>query len=165
LGYSILLANFSLLFSVHFVVTGSARCAEKMFVGMAHRVLRAPLSYFETTPLGRILNRFTYDVEVLDVELSVSMMGLLVSFSWLISAVVVMVVVLPWMIVGITPVAIIYFFIQYYYRMSGPDLQRIDAVSRSPLQASLAEGKCRCDSMAERYTSMCTKGYSRSPLN
>uniref|UniRef100_A0A7S3L4V8 ATP-dependent transporter ycf16 n=1 Tax=Amphora coffeiformis TaxID=265554 RepID=A0A7S3L4V8_9STRA len=120
--------------------TGSARCAELMFAGMAHRVLRAPLSYFETVPLGRILNRFTYDVEVLDVELSISMTGLVVSSSWLISAVVVMVSVLPWMLLGIAPVTIMYGFIQYYYRMSGPDLQRIDAVSRSPLQASLAEG-------------------------
>ena len=122
-------------------VKGSARCAEIMFSGMAQRVLRAPLSYFETTPLGRILNRFTYDVEVLDVELSISMTGLVVSSSWLLSAVVVMVSVLPWILLGIVPVAIIYGFIQYYYRMSGPDLQRIDAVSRSPLQASLAEGK------------------------
>ena len=122
-------------------VTGSARCAELMFAGMAHRVLRAPLSYFETVPLGRILNRFTYDVEVLDVELSISMTGLVVSCSWLISAVVVMVSVLPWILLGIVPVTIVYGFIQYYYRMSGPDLQRIDAVSRSPLQASLAEGK------------------------
>ena len=111
---------------------------------MAKRVLRAPLSFFETTPLGRILNRFTYDVEVLDVELSVSMMGLVVSFSWLVAAVVVMVVVLPWMMLGIVPVTAMYFFIQYYYRMSGPDLQRIDAVSRSPLQASLAEGDYPC---------------------
>lgn len=103
-------------------------------------MLRAPLSYFETTPLGRILNRFTYDVEVLDVELSISMTGLVVSSSWLVSAVLVMVSVLPWMLIGIVPVGIAYGFIQYYYRMSGPDLQRIDAVSRSPLQASLAEG-------------------------
>lgn len=90
--------------------------------------------------MGRILNRFTYDVEVLDLELSISMAGLMLSFSWLLSAVVVMVAVLPWILFAIVPVGMIYFFIQYYYRMSGPDLQRIDAVSRSPLQASLAEG-------------------------
>jgi hypothetical protein len=49
--------------------------------------------------------------------------------------------ILPWIILGIVPVSIIYFFIQLYYRMSGPDLQRIDAMSRSPIQANLAEGK------------------------
>lgn len=49
--------------------------------------------------------------------------------------------ILPWIILGIVPISIIYFFIQLYYRMSGPDLQRIDAMSRSPIQASLAEGK------------------------
>lgn len=46
-------------------VMGGARCTEKMFYAMTHRVLRAPMLWFETTPLGRILNRFTYDVEVL----------------------------------------------------------------------------------------------------
>jgi len=33
---------------------------------MTHRVLHAPMSYFDTTPMGRILNRFTYDVEQVD---------------------------------------------------------------------------------------------------
>jgi hypothetical protein len=41
--------------------------------------------------LGRVLNRFTYDVEVLDIELSVSMAGLMISLSWLVAAVIVMV--------------------------------------------------------------------------
>jgi ABC-type multidrug transport system fused ATPase/permease subunit len=112
-----------------------------MFEAMTHRILRAPLNYFETTPLGRVLNRFTYDVEVLDVELSVSMTGLMVSFSWLMSSIIVIIVVLPWIMFGIIPVTLVYCLIQFYYRMSGPDLQRIDAVSRSPLQASLAESK------------------------
>jgi hypothetical protein len=31
-------------------VAGGARCAEKMFILMTDRVLRAPMSYFETTP-------------------------------------------------------------------------------------------------------------------
>lgn len=72
-------------------VAGGARCANIMFKHMTARVLRAPMSYFETTPLGRVLNRFTHDVEVLDIELSVSMTGLMISFSWLVSSVVVMV--------------------------------------------------------------------------
>lgn len=112
--------------------------------------------------MGRIVNRFTYDVEVMDVELSVAMTGLMMSSSWLLSSIVVMVrskagflvlsadtisisllqaVVLPWILIPLAPVTVVYIFTQSYYRMSGPDLQRLDAISRSPIQASLAEGK------------------------
>ena len=137
-----------------------------MFRALTKRVLRARMSYFETTPLGRIVNRFTYDVEVLDIELSVSMTGLMISWSWLMSSVVVMVrllskfrcylcllaaptlcfgllqvAVLPWCAIALVPVGFGYYYMQLFYRMSGPDLQRIDATSRSPLQATLAEGE------------------------
>ena len=60
-------------------VLGGARCAEKLFDQMTLRVLQAPMSYFHTTPLGRILNRFTYDTEVLDIEVRYYDLGLLFS--------------------------------------------------------------------------------------
>ena len=45
-------------------MTGGSRAARKVFLSMLQRVLGAPMSYFETTPMGRVLNRFTYDMEV-----------------------------------------------------------------------------------------------------
>lgn len=51
-----------------------------------------------------------------------------------------MVAILPWMILALIPVCGCYWAIQQHYRKSGADLQRIDALSRSPLQAMLAEG-------------------------
>lgn len=51
--------------------------------------------------------------------------------------------VLPWVVFAVVPVCALYFGIQLYYRRSGPDLQRLDAMSRSPIQASLAEGNAR----------------------
>ncbi|GAX24232.1 hypothetical protein FisN_4Lu593 [Fistulifera solaris] len=62
------------------------------------------------------------------------------SSSWLLSSIVVMAVVLPWILIPLAPVTLIYIYTQSYYRMSGPDLQRLDAITRSPIQASLAEG-------------------------
>ena len=41
-------------------VTGGSRAARAVFSAMLKRVLWAPMSYFETTPMGRVLNRFTY---------------------------------------------------------------------------------------------------------
>lgn len=64
-------------------VTGGGRAAKNLFANMLVRVLGAPLcSYFEATPLGRILNRFTYDIEVVDVTLTQTMSMFLISCSW-----------------------------------------------------------------------------------
>lgn len=64
-------------------VTGGRRAAKSLFQNMLDRVLRAPLcSYFEATPMGRILNRFTYDTEVIDVTLTQTMSMFLISCSW-----------------------------------------------------------------------------------
>ena len=108
---------------------------------MLDSVLRAPMSYFETTPLGRILNRFTYDVEVVDLTLTEAMAILMIAFGWFFAGVSVICSIIPWMAFALGPVVAVYVGLLTYYRKSGADLQRIDAVSRSPVQSLLAEGK------------------------
>jgi len=48
--------------------------------------------------------------------------------------------VLPWIVCALLPIVGLYYFLQRYHRFTGPDLQRLDAQSRSPVQAQLAEG-------------------------
>lgn len=122
------------------IVNGGVRCSRSLYSQMTSHVLRAPLSYFETTPLGRVLNRFTYDVETLDLTLVWAMSMLLIATSWFATALIVMAVILPWMLLAIVPITTVYWLVQLHYRKSGADLQRLDAVSRSPPQAMLAEG-------------------------
>eukprot|EP00563_Minutocellus_polymorphus_P003209 CAMPEP_0181029080 /NCGR_PEP_ID=MMETSP1070-20121207/5007_1 /TAXON_ID=265543 /ORGANISM="Minutocellus polymorphus, Strain NH13" /LENGTH=1343 /DNA_ID=CAMNT_0023106365 /DNA_START=68 /DNA_END=4096 /DNA_ORIENTATION=- len=121
-------------------VRGGARSARSLFYVMTERVLGAPLSYFETTPLGRVLNRFTYDIEILDHTLVENMSVLLIALSWFVAGVAVMGAILYWILLALVPVSGVYWLLQLHYRKSGTDLQRLDAVSRSPLQAMLAEG-------------------------
>eukprot|EP00986_Skeletonema_menzelii_P000250 scaffold67_cov155-Skeletonema_menzelii.AAC.24 len=122
------------------IVTGGIRCSKNLYEEMTAYVLHAPMSFFETTPMGRLLNRFTYDAEILDVTLVWSMSMLLIALSWFLTALVVMLVILPWMILVMLPVSFCYWSIQIHYRKSGADLHRLDALSRSPLQAMLSEG-------------------------
>ena len=136
----ILLSTFFCALRSQWVVLGGARCSESLYYQMLNRVLYAPMSYFETTPLGRVLNRFTYDIETLDVTLAQAMSITLIATSWFIAGISVMITILPWILIILLPVIASYFYLQYFYRKSSVDLQRIDAISRSPIQALLAEG-------------------------
>jgi ABC-type multidrug transport system fused ATPase/permease subunit len=107
---------------------------------MLSRVLFAPISYFESTPMGRTLNRFTYDTEVVDVTLTQNLAVFLISLGWYFAGVILMATILPYSLAAIIPVSWVYWMILLYYRKSGADLQRLDAVSRSPVQAMVTEG-------------------------
>lgn len=107
---------------------------------MLKSVLSAPISYFESTPMGRILNRFTYDMEVMDITLTQNMGMFLISTGWYVTGVVIMLTILPWIGIAVAPVSLLYLWFLMHYRKSGPDLQRLDASSRSPVQAMVAEG-------------------------
>jgi ABC-type multidrug transport system fused ATPase/permease subunit len=91
--------------------------------------------------MGRILNRFTFDIEVIDVLLTQVMSMFLISISWYVAGVALMCSILPWMITAIVPVSVIYYYLLLHYRRTGADLQRLDAVSRSPIQAMTGECK------------------------
>jgi len=137
----IILVMSCFLFSrTQWAIRGGVRVCERMFSNMTHRVLHAPMSYFDTTPLGRILNRFTYDVEQVDITLSQFMSVLMIACSWLTAGLVVMITLVPYMAIINAFILCIYLLILRQYRWGATDLQRLDAVSRSPIQASLAEG-------------------------
>ena len=120
-------------------VTGGGRATKKVFESMLKSVLRAPMSYFETVPMGRILNRFTFDTDVNDVTLTQVMSMFMISCSWYVAGVIIQTTILPWTAFAIFPVSALYWVLMLHYRMSGPDLQRIDALTRSPLQSMVSE--------------------------
>jgi len=124
------------------ITQGGARCASRLFVLMLNQIIHAPMSYFDTTPIGRIMNRFTYDTETVDVTLVVNMTMLITSSGWLIAGVIIQAVIIPWLLIVLLFIMFTYWLLVSHYRKSAVDLQRLDAMSRSPVQAQLAEGLC-----------------------
>jgi ABC-type multidrug transport system fused ATPase/permease subunit len=125
-------------------IFGGARACERIFSNMTRCVLLAPMSYYDTTPLGRILNRFTYDVEQVDITLTQFMSIFMIACSWLVAGQVVMITLVPFMAIINGFVLALYVLILRHYRWSANDIQRLDAVSRSPVQAAMAEGIDGC---------------------
>lgn len=156
--------TFFLILRSQWAVYGGIRACKKVFSNMTHCVLHAPMSYFDgewfvagdvfvrtldlqimyifasVTPLGRVISRFTYDVEQVDITLAQFMSIFLIASSWLVAGQVVMITIVPYMAIINAVVLTVYVVILRHYRWSASDLQRLDAVSRSPIQASLAEG-------------------------
>ena len=153
------------LFRTNWLIQGGARCANRVFKVMLNRTVHAPMSFFDTTPLGRLMNRlvffhrrsssfrfisranmnplilsrFTYDTETLDITLTTNMTMLFTSVGWLLTGIILQTVILPWQIVMISFIMLIYYLLVLHYRKSATDLQRLDATSRSPVQAQLSE--------------------------
>merc|ERR1740139_1359061 len=65
---------------------------------------------------------------------------LLISIGWFTTGVVIQIALLPWNTFILTAIMFLYWRLLLYFRKSAVDLQRLDAVSRSPVQANLAEG-------------------------
>lgn len=76
-----------------------------------------------------------------DILLTEAMSIFMISISWFVAGVIVMSTILPWILFALVPITATYAMLLYYYRMTGIDMQRLDAKARSPVQALVSEGK------------------------
>ena len=139
LSIIIILSMIFTLIRTNWLVQGGARGASRLFSDMMSKLLYAPMSYYDTTPIGRLMNRFTYDTETLDVTLTINMATLMTSLGWIITGIILMGIILPLQLIPIIFVTVMYWILVLHYRKSAVDLQRLDATSRSPVQAQLSE--------------------------
>ncbi|CAO3572786.1 unnamed protein product [Mortierella alpina] len=102
-------------------------------------VLQSPMAFFDTTPLGRILNRFSKDTETIDNTLMGSINQYLITITGIISVLILSAVFLPLMISVIIPLAMIYYAVARFYQRSNRELKRLEAVLRSHLYSYFSE--------------------------
>ncbi|KAI0072747.1 P-loop containing nucleoside triphosphate hydrolase protein [Panus rudis PR-1116 ss-1] len=103
------------------------------------RVMHAPMSFFETTPLGRIMNRFSKDIDTVDNMLGDSMRMLVNTISNILGAVILIAIVLPWFLIAVVVVSVVYIWAANFYRASARELKRLDAILRSSLYSHFSE--------------------------
>ena len=104
------------------------------------RVLRAPMSFFDTTPLGRITNRFAKDVDVMDNNITDAMRMYLFTLVMIVSVFILIIAYFPFFAVALAPLFIMFLFSASYYRASAREIKRHEAVLRSAVYARFGEG-------------------------
>ncbi|KAH7072955.1 P-loop containing nucleoside triphosphate hydrolase protein [Paraphoma chrysanthemicola] len=131
-------ALFMFLFSWAVAVFGT-RAGKTMLHRAITRVLRAPMSFFDTTPLGRITNRFSKDIDVLDNTITDSMRMYFITLAMIISVFILIVSYYYYYAIALGPLLLIFFFSAAYYRSSAREVKRHEAVLRSTVFARFGE--------------------------
>ncbi|TQS36417.1 hypothetical protein Golomagni_03139 [Golovinomyces magnicellulatus] len=117
----------------------SIEASKKLHEIMAFAIFRSPMSFFETTPAGRILNRFSSDIYRVDEVLARTFNMLFVNLAKSLFTLIVISISTPAFITLIGPFAGLYYWIQRYYLRTSRELKRLDSVSRSPIYAHFQE--------------------------
>uniref|UniRef100_A0A8R1E0R9 Uncharacterized protein n=1 Tax=Caenorhabditis japonica TaxID=281687 RepID=A0A8R1E0R9_CAEJA len=128
-----------LFLSLSLLLLGGVAASRNLHRPLLHNVLRNPLSYFDVTPIGRIINRFAKDMEVVDLRLSTSFRFLVISFMNMLQTVIIVTYSTPLFIAIIIPVYIIYYFVLKYSIKSTRQLQRISSLTRSSIFSNFSE--------------------------
>lgn len=121
------------------LAVGAIRAARLFHTNMIDRVLRAPMSFFDTTPMGRIVNRFSKDIYVIDETIPRSLRSFMSTFMQVVSIIVVISISTPIFMAAILPLGILYYYIQKFYVPTSRQLKRLESVSRSPIYAHFSE--------------------------
>ncbi|OLN87153.1 Oligomycin resistance ATP-dependent permease YOR1-like protein 2, partial [Colletotrichum chlorophyti] len=125
-------------FSVSISLFGT-RASRRMFRNAMSRVLRAPISFFDTTPLGRIANRFSKDVDVMDNKLTDSLTMYLMTIGTIIATFALIIGHFYLFVAALVPLVIIYVCIASYYRSSAREVKRLAALQRSVVISRVSE--------------------------
>ncbi|KAI0819664.1 metal resistance protein YCF1 [Trametes gibbosa] len=117
----------------------SVRSARRLHDAMLNAIMHAPLTFFELTPTGRILNLFSRDTYVVDMILARVIQGSVRTLCVTAMIVVVIGYSFPLFLVAVPPLTWFYVRVMIYYLSTSRELKRLDAVSRSPIFAWFSE--------------------------
>ncbi|KAL8683729.1 MAG: hypothetical protein Q9186_000363 [Xanthomendoza sp. 1 TL-2023] len=142
LGIYALLAILYLLISMFreaLIFWGSLVASWKLHQRLLESVLRAKFKFFDSTPLGQIMNRFSKDVEAVDQEVAPIAVGVIGCLTSVVTIIVLISVITPGFLIAGVFITVVYFAIGSFYLRSSVDLKRLESVQKSPLYQQFGE--------------------------
>lgn len=142
--------QFYALYTIIYLICSTFRTGSMVYIGLnaskylhqnlVRRILAAPIAFFDTTPMGRILNRFSVDIITIDERLGYtigwcvgmffSLLGIIGSISYSTNGL---------FLVIIPPLLFVYYRVQLFFRKTNTELKRLENISRSPIYTEFQE--------------------------
>jgi ABC-type multidrug transport system fused ATPase/permease subunit len=114
------------------VVAAIASCRQ-LFNDVLTPVLRAPLRWLDTVPMGRILNRFTCDMYVLDSKLGSTLSTLVVRATQIAGILIAAVMVSPWLLVLASLLLVCCLQLSSTFLAGAREIKRLESIAKSPV--------------------------------
>ena len=111
------------------LVNSSKRLHDKMTIA----ILKAPVLFYDTNPVGRIMNRFSGDIAVLDELLPYLFVDTVQIFLYSVGTVIFTSILNPWIIFAVFPLLTVFFLVGRHFNKTFRELRRLEALNRSPV--------------------------------
>jgi ABC-type multidrug transport system fused ATPase/permease subunit len=106
---------------------------------LLYSVLRAPMAFYDVTPVGRILVRFSRDIMQIDFQLPQQYISFLQQIASIIAAYVFIAVIFPIFVAAMVPITVLYFVLQQIYNPANIQFRRLDSISKGPIYSHFSE--------------------------
>lgn len=118
---------------------GSLHASRKIHAWLLRTVAHAKFRFFDSTPLGRIMNRFSKDIEAIDQEVAGTAIGTLHCLAAIIMIVILISIITPGFLIAGIFITIMYAALGAFYLSASRDLKRLESIQRSPLYQQFGE--------------------------
>uniref|UniRef100_A0AAR2J8R4 ABC-type glutathione-S-conjugate transporter n=1 Tax=Pygocentrus nattereri TaxID=42514 RepID=A0AAR2J8R4_PYGNA len=129
-----------LVFVGTLLLADGAICASRtLHTRLLSNILRAPMLFFDTTPSGRVVNRFAKDMFTVDELIPAALRSVILKMLELLATLVIICLAVPLFTAVVIPLIAIYYFVERFYLTTSRQLRRLDSVSRSPIYSHFGE--------------------------
>uniref|UniRef100_A0A8C1V5M9 ABC-type glutathione-S-conjugate transporter n=1 Tax=Cyprinus carpio TaxID=7962 RepID=A0A8C1V5M9_CYPCA len=118
---------------------GGIIASRHLHLELVNNVLHSPMSFFESTPSGNLLNRFSKEIDSIDCMIPDGLKMMLGYVFKLLEVCIIVLMATPFAGVVILPLTMLYAFIQSFYVATSCQLRRLESVSRSPIYTHFNE--------------------------
>ncbi|XP_052070591.1 multidrug resistance-associated protein 1-like isoform X3 [Mytilus californianus] len=137
----------SIFITETFVTYGLIKATRKLHRDLLRNILRSPMSFFDTTPVGRIVNRFSKDIETIDDQLIYQFKDVVICLFLVVCNTVVISTGTPHFLFIMLPVTVVYFALQRLYVSTSRQLRMMASAARSPIFSHFGETISGCSTI------------------
>ncbi|KAI0124124.1 P-loop containing nucleoside triphosphate hydrolase protein [Xylariales sp. AK1849] len=125
--------------ALFFIMAIAEKAADRCHVALLDTVLSAPMSFFDSTAVGKTINRFSQDLQLIDTELPYNMMGTVTQFLVAVGQCGIIIYGSPWSGLAIPVVAVAVYWLQRTYLPTSRQLRLLEIEAKAPLFSHFLE--------------------------